>query len=122
MSMFAANVTDELNAPQAKQETKRRRPSGKHPYKPQLATTVKWALEDCMERSKAAERHMQKIHEWLEETRQYEGMDVRVLAHFARLEHELLGLALEVSKMKEVAATTLADSKPQPKKYSVDSL
>jgi hypothetical protein len=122
MSTVMERVTDEVNAQALEKEMKRRRPSGKHPYKPQVATKVKWALEDCMERSKAAERHMEKVWEWLEETRQFEGMDVRVLAHFGALEHELFGLALEVSKLKEVAMTTVAEAKPDKAKSKYSEL
>jgi hypothetical protein len=116
MSTVLENVTDEINAAEkTKQEMKRRRPSGKHVYKPQLATKVKWALEDSMQRAMAAQRRMRNCLEWLEETHQFD-IDDRARAHLGRLELQLLGLALEVTEMERILASAIAESKPESKK------
>jgi hypothetical protein len=94
-------------------EMKRRRPSGKKVYKPHLATKIKWALEDSMERSIAAQRRMRRVLAWLEETRAFEGMDERVLAHLGRLDHELFGLALDVSELERIVTQAVAESRPK---------
>ena len=112
MSTVLEKVSDEINAARmSEQEMKRRRPSGKHLYKPRLATKVKWALGDAMERSIAAQKQMRKCLDWLEETHRYD-IDDRAKAHLGKLELELFGLAVEVSEMERILATTMTESKP----------
>ena len=117
MSSIADKVVDESAAlDYTAGEMKRRRPSGKQVYKPHLATKVKWALEDSMQRSIAAQRRMRKVLDWLEETRSFDWVDVHGLAHLGKLEHELLGLALDVTEMDRILTAAIAESKPEAKK------
>jgi hypothetical protein len=114
MSSIADKVVDESAAlVYTAGEMKRRRPSGKKVYKPHLATKVKWALEDSMQRSVAAQRRMRKVLEWLEETRNFDWVDVHGLAHLGKLEHELLGLALDVTEMDRILTAAIAESKSE---------
>ena len=62
-----------------------------------------------MERSIAAQRRMRKVLEWLEETYKFD-IDERGLAHLGKLEHELFGLAVEVSEMERILANAIAES------------
>jgi len=112
------NVTAANDAAQTRAvKEKRWRPSGKKVYKPHLATKVKWALEDSMQRSIAAQRRMRKVLEWLEETRRFDWIDVHGLAHLGKLEHELLGLALDVTEMDRILTAAIAESQPEAKKH-----
>src|SRR4030095_7591807 len=77
-------------------------------------TKIKWALEDSMELSIAAQRRMRRILAWMEETRAYTDMDVRVTAHLGQLEHELFGLALDVTELERVVTAACQESKPRP--------
>jgi hypothetical protein len=105
------NVTDEITAPRlTEQEMKKRRPSGKHPYKPQLATKVKWSLEDTMKELVEADVRMKNVLAWLEETNKFD-IDERGKAHLYKLALELYALGLHVSKAKEIMANTIAESK-----------
>src|SRR4030095_9557932 len=92
-------------------EMKRRRPSGKKVYKPKLATKVRWALEDVMERTDAAQGRMRRILELFDELWMLEGVDARVRAHQGRLEHELYGLSLDVAEMARIAQITVKESR-----------
>jgi hypothetical protein len=111
MSMIGANLSDESKA---EKEVRKRKPSGKHPYKPQLATRVKWWLEDAMKESKAAQEHMQRIHAWLAEMRAVAdaNQDVELLAFLGKLDHEIGGLAIHVGKMDRVLIEAITESKP----------
>jgi hypothetical protein len=91
-------------------KTKRWRPSGKPHYKPRLATKVRWALGDAMERSVAAQTYMRNILAWLKETHSYD-IDERAKAHLGKLQLELFGLAVEVSELERILANTIAESK-----------
>jgi len=94
-------------------ETKRRRPGGKKVYKPHMATKVRWGVEDSMKRLLAAEEKMERVLAWLNETTETYAADIddRGRAHLGKLERELFGLALDVSKAKEYMAAILAESK-----------
>jgi hypothetical protein len=116
--MVLENVTDEIIAPQMSQaEMKKRRPSGKHPYKPQLATTIKWALEDLMDWSMDADQRMQKMWQWMDEARRVAEAtgDTTLLALLGKFDHEMGGLALDVGRIVLKAALTKASAKPEPK-------
>lgn len=93
-------------------EMKRRKP-GKKTYKPHLATKVRWALEDLMERTIAAQRRMRRAMERLEEIRAIPHIDREVLVAVGRLEHEMFGLALDVSEMERIMAQTMAECRPK---------
>jgi hypothetical protein len=92
-------------------EKEKRNPDGKKKYRPHLATKVKWALEDSMQRLEAAEKRMENILSWLEETHKFD-IDERGQAHLGKLELELFALALDVSKAKEIVTGAIAESKP----------
>jgi len=106
-SIVAADGTVELIEVKAK----RWKPSGKKVYKPRMATKVRWALEDSMERSIAAQKQMRKVLEWLEETHGYD-IDERGRAHLGRLQLHLFALAVEVSEMERILANAIVESKP----------
>jgi hypothetical protein len=89
---------------------KRWKPSGKKVYKPRMATKVRWALEDSMERSIAAQKEMRKVLEWLEETHGYD-IDERGRAHLGKLQLHLFALALEVSELERILANAIHESK-----------
>ena len=110
MSTVLEKVSDEVNALEvSQQEMRKRRPSGKHPYKPHLATKVKWALGDAMDRAIAAQKRMRKVLDWLEETHGYE-IDDRAKAHLGKLELQLFALAVEVSEMERILANAINES------------
>jgi hypothetical protein len=92
---------------------KRWRPSGKKVYKPHMATKVRWGVEDSMKRLLAAEEKMERVLAWLNETTETyaANIDDHGRAHLGKLERELFGLALDVSKAKEYMAAILAESK-----------
>lgn len=118
MSTPAEKVTDEINALElSPQEMKKRRPSGKHPYKPHVATTIKWALEDIMNWSMEADERMQKMWQWMEEARQVADAtgDTTLLALLGKFDHEMGGLALSVGRIALKAAMTTASAKPESK-------
>src|SRR5215204_1301061 len=123
MSTVLKKVSDKTNAaaaptpsPMTEQEMKRRKPSGKHAYKPHLATKVKWCLEDSMDRAVAAQGRMRHILEWLEEARRFPGASKEFLALIGKLDHEFFGLALEVSELERIVARGIAESKPEADK------
>jgi hypothetical protein len=118
MSMVAQKVTDEINVPEmSPQEMKKRRPSGKHPYKPRVATTIKWALEDIMDWSVDADQRMQKMWQWMDEARKVAEVtgDTTLLALLGKFDHEMGGLALDVGRIVLKAALTTAAAKPEAK-------
>ena len=113
MSTVAEKVTNKNAALEyGVVEMNRRRPGGKKVYKPHLATKVKWALEDSMERSIAAQRRMRSVLERLDEIHKLADLDMRVQAHLGKLDHELFGLAIEVADLERVVTAALAESKP----------
>src|SRR4030095_14457535 len=104
-------------APPLMTEVKKKRV---RPYKARVSTKVKWALGDAMDKTIEAQRRMRNVLAWLEEMRAFTDLDVRVVAQLGRLDHELFGLALDVSEMERILAGAVAESKPEkPKsKYS----
>jgi hypothetical protein len=122
MSIGLGNVADNLTAPtvptapMSQEQMKKRRPSGKKVYKPQLATKIKWMLEDTVERSVAAQVRMRRILAWLDEAHQTRRDDMVFMAFIGRVEHELLGLALEVTELERLAAQAVSASQPTKSK------
>jgi hypothetical protein len=90
--------------------TKRKRV---RPYKARVATKVKWALGDTLERTIRAQRRMRNVFDWIEETRELQGMDTRVLARLGTLDHELLALEIEIAEMIRIVTVAIAESKPE---------
>lgn len=116
MSTVVEKVTDEINVRQIdEQEMKKRRPSGKHPYKPQLATKIKWALEDCMLETQDAQRYMLEILDLMSQAWEMKGDDTTWLVHLGKIDHQMAYLALVVSQLERTVTRTLAESKPQQK-------
>jgi hypothetical protein len=117
MSIVMENVAAEIAAPahsSVPQVEKKRSRSGKKVYKPQLATKVKWALEDCMERTLTAQRRMRLLFERFEEMRVM-GHSSEMSAQMGKLEHELFGLALDVAELERIVTVAVRDSKPAGK-------
>lgn len=116
MSSMSANVTPVMKQENGKagHGEKEEKPKRVRPYKPRLATKVKWALGDGMQRLLAAEQKMERVRKWLEKTYAFD-IDDRTRAHLGELEHELFGLALDVSKAKELVSGAIMESKPETK-------
>lgn len=113
MSILLENVAAEIAAETHPPPAVKQRPGGgKKVYKPQLATKVKWALEDAMQRTCAAQRRMRRLFEDFEEMRQAarKGCDVQV--QMGRMEHELFGLALDVAEMERIIDRAVRESRP----------
>jgi hypothetical protein len=105
-------------AGEAVPEKRRRR---KRPYKAQMATKVKWRLGDIMERSEDAQRRMRKMWQWMDEAREVAEVSSNpvLLALLGKFDHELGGLALDLSEIAQFGGAALAESKPEAKpKYS----
>lgn len=115
MSMVTANVAQVLT-----QEQVRKAPA--RPYKARVATKVKWALGDAMDRSIDAQRKMQKILVGLEEARALAEAtaDAQLLAAMGRLYHDFADLALGVAELERGLSQAIAECKPEvkAKKYS----
>jgi hypothetical protein len=111
--MPAEIMTDESTAlSYTTAEMKRRRPSGKKVYKPHMATKVKWALEDCMNKAVSAQQTMRAMLVWMEEEWGAVGTDDPPrLRHLAQLEHLLTTLALDVVEIERITARAVAESK-----------
>lgn len=101
------NVAPVLMPPTVKAPKKRVRP-----YKARLATKVRWALEDAMERTVGAQRRMRRVLERLEALHAMPQADRELMAHVGKLEHELLGLALEVAELERIVNQAVAESRP----------
>lgn len=113
MSTIAEKIADPLDAatPQMSQkEMKRRKPAGKKIYKPRIATKIKWALEDCMSRTIAAQERMRKILAWSEQQRAFYAGDDKRRAFLGDLDHEIAQLALDVSEMERILNTATKES------------
>jgi hypothetical protein len=94
-------------------EMKRRNPSGKKVYKPQMATKVKWALVDSKKMMGDAKVKMRGILDWVHELRQLNSLDMRVLAHLGKLDHQIAYLALDIADVDELLGCALAESRAQ---------
>lgn len=95
----------------------------KRVYKARVATKVKWALGDAMDRSIDAQRKMQKILVGLEEARTLAEAtaDPRLLTALGRLYHDFADLALGVAELERGLVRAIAECKPEvkaKKKYS----
>ena len=78
MSIRLPILMDELVAPPQKAKTKARRPRGQ--YRPRIAQTVKWAMEDSLEIAMKMQKIMREMMFWLEEEKELTTSEVAELA------------------------------------------
>lgn len=99
------------DAPKPKQKRVDRRKNRNRPYKAKLATKVKWALGDTMEKAISAQSRMVKILAWIDEQRAYDAGDSVRRARLGDLDHEVAYLALEVAEMERILKRAIDESK-----------
>lgn len=115
MSIPAEKVAPLLGAAESSAEfpnvnEKRRR---SRPYKARVATKIRWALGDVMDKTVTAQKTMRLALEWLKEQRVIDAGDNTRLARLGRLDHLLAELALDVSEMERICARAVAESRPE---------
>ena len=76
-----------------------------------MASKVKWALTDSLQRTEDARVRMRLILEWVDELRQINSLDMRVLAHLGKLDHQVAILALDVADLERILERAIAESK-----------
>ena len=96
MSIILEKVAPLLTHEQTVCEERRPR---KRPYKARVATKVKWALGDAMNKTVSAQERMRMILEWLDEQRRFDAGDATRRARLGDLGHHIAYLALDVSEM-----------------------
>lgn len=116
MSIAAPIVAADLNATSSVSQqlfptVEESRPRRK-PYKARMATKVKWALGDVMERTISAQLTMSEILEWLEEEQELESDDVQRLARLGRVATKFFSLALDVSVMERISSRAVTEARP----------
>jgi hypothetical protein len=87
------------------------KPKRVRPYKPRLASNVKWNLGESMKELDGAEHRIGNVLAWMEETLGYE-LDDRARAHLGKLATELLALELHVSRARKIVSATATECKP----------
>lgn len=83
----------------------------KSPYKAAMATKVKWALNDSLQRTQDARVRMRLIVDWVEELRKINSLDMRVLAHLGKLDHQVAILALDIADVERILERAVSESK-----------
>ena len=107
MSTTVANIAPLLST--AIPEKRRRR---QRPYKARVATKIKWALGDVMDKTISAQTKMREMLAWIEEEWGDIGSDDHArLKRLARLDHIMAGLALDVCEIERVTARAVTESK-----------
>jgi len=99
-------------------------------YKARVATKIKWALGDSMERTRVAQQQMKRLLDRLEEMRLVaesiaeSSGDTRLLAIWGRANHEVAMLALNMAEMERIVRDAIDESKLEVKKpsYSAEQL
>ena len=83
------------------------------PYKPQMATKVKWVIVDSRKKTEDAHRQMRLMIEWIAELRKLNSLDMRVLAHLGKLDHIVANLALDIADVDRLLSHAIAESKSE---------
>jgi hypothetical protein len=82
------------------------------PYKARVATKIKWALGDTMDKAVSAQRTMRAVLEWLDvEWEDLAEDNPARVTRLARLDHLLATLALDVCEIERISARALFESK-----------
>jgi hypothetical protein len=71
---------------------------------------VKWALTDSLRKTEDARVRMRLILEWVHELRQMNSLDIKVLAHLGKLDHQVGILALDVADVESILQRALSES------------
>lgn len=82
----------------------------KSPYKAAMATKVKWALTDSLRKTEDARLRMRLILDWVHELRQLNSLDIKVLSHLGKLDHQIGILALDVADVESILQRALSES------------
>src|SRR4030095_15915934 len=106
MSTVIGNVAPLLKPKKAKRV---------RPYKARVATKVKWALEDAMLETQAAQQHMLEILALMDEARRIKDDDANWLVHLGKIDHQIAYLALLVAGLERTVTRAIAESKPEVK-------
>lgn len=82
----------------------------KSPYKAAMATKVKWAVTDSLRKTEDAKLRMRLILDWVHELRQINSVDIKVLAHLGKLDHQIGYLALDVADIESILQRAVSES------------
>jgi hypothetical protein len=85
----------------------------KSPYKAAMATKVRWAMQDSLAKTEDARKRMRLILDWVDELRQINSLDIKVLAHLGKLDHQIGYLALDVADLERILERAVAESKEE---------
>jgi hypothetical protein len=114
MSTIVANIAQTLTQEKEVPKAEPRR------YKARMATKVRWALGDAMNRSIDAQNRMKRITEHVEEVRTLaeELGHSTMLMVLGRMDHEMVALALLVAEMERITRDAIEESKAEPRPKS----
>ena len=82
-------------------------------YKAYMATKVKWAMQDSLAKTEDARKRMRLILDWVDELRQINSLDMRVLAHLGKLDHQIGYLALDVADLERILERAVSEARSE---------